>query len=192
MFSSWWPHTGCVYHTFAMYMIMLDITVMIHCWTSQIQGGGVLGIGWIGWTLPMMTSCKGNIFCVTGHLWRGIHLSQVDSPYKGPVTWALTFIWCKCKQTVEQTIECRWFETHSGHCVITVMHGNVQLDCYKVLAWGGMTVIWHEAWLVLPNVWLISPNIQQAWIRLLWVLSKLCNLGSYDYWLISHFPNGFG
>ena len=58
----------------------------------------------------MMTSSEWNIFCFTDPLWGESNGEPVDSPLKGQWRGTLMFLWSLPEQTVEQTIETRWFE----------------------------------------------------------------------------------
>ena len=77
---------------------------------------------WISAGGFMMTSSTGNIFRVTGPLWRK-HPGHRWIPFtKASEAKLWCFLWCAPEQTIEQRWSCRWFETPLCPCDVTVCH----------------------------------------------------------------------
>ena len=72
--------------------------------------------------LVMMTSSNGNIFCLTGPLWTGIHWSLVNSPregqWRGALMFSLICIWINGWVNNPKSGDLR---CHRAHYDVTVM-----------------------------------------------------------------------
>ena len=79
-----------------------------------------------------MTSSNGNIFRVTGPLWRGFHRSPVDSPLKGQwrgaLVFSLIYAWTNGWANNRDAGDLR---RHHAHYDVTVMRGEPDTERTK-------------------------------------------------------------